>query len=262
MRQVRFLTKAGAPGVILACLLCWPAGAQQTPGIPDIGQGLPQGDVERFQVTVRGVQRGNFKYTWHPGLTGCSVSSEGNLSEHWEYARGRSVVIEFNRLPGGTVLLKRAGRSLGDSSFVAPGSVTRDANGFYDYGPEPGCGGMVSLVGGDCGTVYPVQANFNLLWSKGRLSLRNGSKLRKSPVKECGNVGGALAFEGLASPYPHLSPQRGELSARRIFHSKRNLKVVVKDKYLSTVREDAPGLVVVKDVVIGETTITLKRLKH
>ena len=80
--------------------------------------------------------------------TACSVSSEGTLSEHWEYARGKSVVMEFNRLPGGTVLLKRAGRSLGDSSFAAPGSVTRDASGYFDYGVQPGCGGMFSLDNG------------------------------------------------------------------------------------------------------------------
>jgi hypothetical protein len=63
------------------------------------------------------------------------------------------------------------------------------------------------------------------------------------------------------SPYPHLERQRGALTARQIFHSKRNLKVVVKDKYLAQLREDAPGLVVVKDVLFGWTTITFKRLK-
>ena len=258
---MQFLTKAGALGVVLAGLLCSPAWAQQVPGLPDIGNGLPQGDVERFQVTVRGTQHAAFKYTWHPPDLGCSVSSEGTLSEFWEYARGKSVVMEFNRLPGGIVLLKRAGRSLGDSSFAAPGSVTRDASGYYDYGVQPGCGGMFSLVGGDCGTTYKVNSNFNLLWSKGKLSLRRGSKLKKTPVKDCGEVGGALSFDGLVSPYPYLEKQRGALTARQIFHSKRNLKVVVKDKYLAQLREDAPGLVVVKDVLSGSTTITFKRLK-
>lgn len=233
------------------------AAAQTPPGLPD----LPQGEIERFQMTIRGLQSNEFKFSWTPG-NACGWHAEGTLGEHWEYARGKSVVMEFTRLSPRVILMRRAGRPPGDAAFAAPGHITREASGFFDMGAAPGCGGMHSFVSPECGKRFPVKSDLRLLWFNGKLTLeRSGNKPRKNPAKLCGAPGGILNFEGISNPYPLFHKQTTKLPARRIFGRSRGFKLDLTAKFLEQFRDKSewPNS---SESLRGNTQLTFKRLRN
>lgn len=183
---------------------------------------------------------------------------EGTLREFWEYARGKGVAMEFRKL-GGRVFLRRVGRQLGDAAFAAPGTVQREASGFFKV---LGAGGCLSypLRTDTCGKRLNAPLDLSLGWSKGKLTLEESGKAKgkTNPAEQCGLVSGGSSFNQLSFPYPFLSKQRAKLPARKIFGSKRNLKLVLKDNFLEPL--DPQGYTTFKENLVGSTTITLKRL--
>jgi hypothetical protein len=255
------LAKAALVAAATTLVLATAATAQSPPQLPDIPD-IPGVKTAKFKMTVHGMQHSFFAFSWTPAYGGgCSVHSEGQLSEDWEFARGRSVVLEFTKLPGGLVLMKRQGRGPGDAAFAATGGVVREANGFFDFGPEPGCGGQRSLVDPDaCGQEFKVNSDLRLVWSKGRLTLERATKNPKNPAEACGNVNGALNIELFTYHFPFLDKQRADFSKKQIFGHKHGFKLKMKDRFLEPLHE--PIYESVEEKTNGESVLTLKRLRN
>lgn len=255
---MRFLAKAAVAAAVLAVLLASVATAQtQPPNIPNIPD-IPTVKTVRFKMTIHGTQSSffAFSFTLQPGNP-CRIHAEGQISEDWEFARGRGVVLEFSKLPGGLVLMKRQGRGLGDAAFAAPGGLKREANGFADAGD---CGGAQNFASEpSCGAEYEVNSDLRLLWSKGRLTLDRGSTRQvENPAAACGETGGAIDL--FTWPYPLLSKQRADFSKKQIFGHARGFRLVLKDHFIAPLRE--PVYESVEEKLTGKSTVTLKRLRN
>jgi hypothetical protein len=250
------MTKAMASAAVALVTVASAATAQTPPtNIPT----PPGADVARFQMTIHGTQFANYRFSWTPAPSGCSRHSEGTLREQWQWARGKSVVMEFMKFPGGHVIVQRHGR-FGDASFAAPGSLERHATGFYDFGGEPGCGGTYSLVSGTCEKLFKVQSDLRFFWNGRKLTLdRAGTRLRKNPAADCGNPNGALNFTGLTFPYPLVSKQKGALTKREIFGHQRGIAVNLQNHFLEPLEPNPE--VNKSEHVNGRSTVTLKRLR-
>jgi len=121
---------------------------------PDPGRrSFPDDDPRLPDLEVR--------FKWVPG-NACGQQADATLVEHWNYARGKAVVMEFSKIGPRAILLRRKGRPPGDAAFAAPGDLTRHATGYFDMGTFPGCGGWHSLIGPDCDQRYKVQSEMHL----------------------------------------------------------------------------------------------------
>jgi len=251
--------KVAASATIALVILVPAAAAQAPPDLPSIPT-LPHTDVERFKMTIHGSQYSFFSFAVTLSPSGdCRFHSEGQISEDWEFARGKAVVMEFTKLPGGLVMLRRVGRPPGDAAFAAPGGVKRQASGFYDFGPDP-CGGIRNF--GDepaCNEEYKVNSDLRLLWLRGRLTLdRGATRLVENPAEACGEAVGNIHL--FTFPYPLVSKQRVNLSKRQIFGHKRGFRLVLKDRFLAPLRE--PIYEAVEEKLTGESVITLTRVRN
>jgi hypothetical protein len=254
---VRLITKVAAAAGIAVVMLAPAAGAQSPP--PNIPT-PPGAEVARFKMTIDGAQRSHYQFSWTPAASGCSRHAEGTITEDWTFNRGKGVVMEFAKFPGGHVVVQRRGR-FGDASFAAPGRLQRDATGFFDLGGEPGCGGTLSLVSGTCGKRFSVPSDLRFLWNGKRLTLdRASTRELENPAEECGNPNGALSFDLFTAPYPLVSKQKGALTKRAIFGRRRALKVDLRDKFLPPLEENSE--VTSSENLIGHSTVTLKRLPN
>jgi hypothetical protein len=256
---MRFLAKYAAPAVALLLLGATVATAQpQPPDIPNI----PGAQTERFRMTINGGQHSYFafSFTLAPNHD-CQLHAEGQISEHWEFARGRGVVLQFQKLPGGLVLMHRADRPLGDAAFAAPGTVRREVNGFYDLGSAPGCGGQHNFADEPtCFEDFNVNSDLRLQYAprRARLSLDRGSTRQvENPAEKCGTaVGGAIDL--FTWPYPLLSKQWIGLTKKQIFGRKRAFKLELKDHFIAPLRE--PIYETVEEKLNGESVVRLRRL--
>ena len=248
---------------VAATLLIAVSAAAQTPPpptpIPDFQ--LP-GQVVRFGLTVHGSQLDDIAFKWEPspGAT-CPLFAQGTLKEFWQFRRGKSVVIEFQKLAG-RVLLRRKGRQLGDSAFAAPGSVERVATGFLQ-GPAGNACPTFPFDRTDCNQEMPVNSDLRLDYTKGALRLKQSGPAvqNKNPAENCGSaVAPAVNFGGeLSDPYPFMSEQRAGLTRDRIFKSGKNIKLTLKDKFLAPT-EGTSGFTEFTEHLSGTTVVTLKRL--
>lgn len=190
-----------------------------------------------------------------------SLEGSGTLTETWQYRRGKGVAIAFRKLGPGVVLLQRAGRSPGDAALAAPGTVTRDASGSVQTRTPLVCSSF-ALRGPACGQQFPVRSDLNLGWRKGKLTLEpsSNSPQKLNPALACG-MNDVWNFDVFSFRYANLNAQRGSLPLRKIFKSRRNLKVTLKDHFLQPA--DAPaGYTTLIEKLGGRTTVTLKRLKR
>jgi hypothetical protein len=252
---VRLTTKLAAAAATAVVTLAPAAGAQTVP-LPNI----PTLDVARFQMTIHGYQTSRFGFKWVPG-NACGQQAEATLVEHWNYARGKAVVMEFSKIGPRAILLRRKGRPPGDAAFAAPGDLTRHATGYFDMGTFPGCGGWHSLIGPDCDQRYKVQSEMHLAWFNGKLDLeKGGHQLFDNPAANCGNVDGVLNFDELPVEYPALLKQRAALTAKRIFGNNRGFKLALKDRYLEPT--DTHTWPDSSENLKGRTTLTFKRLRN
>jgi hypothetical protein len=254
------LAKCGLLAVTLTLALATAATAQlPTPNLPDIPD-IPGVKTAKFKMTIHGLQHSYFagSFTLNPGQT-CSFHAEGQVSEDWEFARGRGTVLVFTKLPGGLVLMHRAGRPPGDAAFAAPGGLKREANGFYDFGPG-GCGGIHNWGDDpDCFEEHPVNSDLRLQYLSGKLVLDRGATQQvENPASGCGEEVGALDL--FTFPYPLLAKQKAPFTKRQIFGRKRGFHLKLKDRFLAPLRE--PVYESVEEKLNGESDLTLKRLKN
>jgi hypothetical protein len=227
----------------------------QPPNIPNI----PTVKTERFKMTVHGIQHSYFAFSFTLNKGGdCPMHAEGQISEDWEFARGRGTVLVFTKFPGGLVTMRREGRGLGDAAFAAPGGLIREANGFYDLGPGP-CGGSHNFgEEAACGQEFKVNSDLRLQYLKGKLVLeRGGTRPVENPAADCGaSVGNIDLFTW---PYPLLSKQKAPFTKKQIFGKRKGFHLVLKDHFLAPLRE--PVYDTVEEKLNGESNLTLKRLK-
>ena len=242
---------------VLTLALASTATAQpQPPTTPNIPQ--PPGlETVRFKMTIHGSQYSffEFSFTINPGNL-CRLHAEGQISEDWEFARGRGVILEFSKLPNGFVVLKRHGRGFGDAAFAAPGGLKREANGFADQGE---CGGAVNFADEPtCGEEFQVNSDLRMQYLKGKLILDRGATRQvENPADKCGETGGAIDL--FTWPYPLLTKQKADFTKKQIFGKKRGFHLVLKDHFLAPLRE--PVYESVDEKLTGESDVTLKRLK-
>ncbi len=255
---MRSLAKYAAAAAALALVLASGATAQQPPDIPN----LPTAETARFKMTINGLQHSYFafSFTLNPDHA-CRLHAEGQISEHWEFARGRGVVLEFQKLPGGLVLMHRADRPLGDAAFAAPGTVRREVNGFYDLGSAPGCSGQHNFADEPtCFEDFNVNSDLRLQYSprRHRLTLDRGStRVVENPAGQCGSANGSIDL--FTWPYPLLARQWIGLTKRQIFGRTRAFKLELKDHFISPLRE--PIYETVEEKLNGESVVRLKRLR-
>jgi hypothetical protein len=230
-------------------MVCAAASAQSPPNI-DFGN-LPNSEVERFKVTLNGSQGSTFNFSVdmaNPG--GCSVHSEGRLTENWEFERGKGVVIQFRRIKGTrTVFLQRQGHPPGDVSFATPGTVIRTASGFWEELGPPPCRGRQEFSVADCGREIPAKSDQRFHWGRGKLTMESTSKsiLRKNPARACGS--GADNIDGLTNEYPFLSKQKGKLSLQQVFGKRKHIVVPMKANNLLTPHRE--GMYMREDETFG-----------
>lgn len=255
------VTVATAAVMLLSTL---PAAAQPSPSppLPTLPDDLlPKGDVERFKVTIAGSQQAslNFAFDAAPGVD-CSLEGGGTLTESWQYRRGKGVVVAFRKLGPGVVLLQRTGRAPGDTALAAPGTVTRDATGSVQTRTPLTCNSFALHVPA-CGQQFPVRSDLNLGWSKGKLTLvpSSNSAQKLNPALACG-MNEVWNFDVFSFRYANLNAQSGALPLRKVFKSKRNLKVELKDHFLQPADSPA-GYTTLVEKLGGRSTVTLKRLK-
>jgi hypothetical protein len=250
------LAKAAVLAAVAGLAAASSATAQpQPPNIPNI----PTVKTARFKMTIHGVQHSFFAWSFTLNKGGdCPLHSEGQISEDWEFARGKGTVLVFTKFPGGLVTMKREGRGLGDAAFAAPGGLIREINGFYDLGPGP-CGGTHDLRDeAACGQEFPVNSDLRLQWLKGQLSLaRGGTRQVDNPAAACGEKVGAIDL--FTTPYPLLTKQKAAFTKKQIFGKRKGFHLVLKDHFLPPLRE--PIYDSVEEKLNGESDVTLKRLK-
>ena len=256
-------TKVGASAVLALALFTAAAAGQAPPPIPTPHFNT---EVERFKLTLNGSQGSTFNFSVdmaNPG--GCSVHSEGRLTEDWKFERGKGVVIEFRRIKGTrTVFLQRQGHPAGDVSFATPGTVIRTASGFWDEFGATGCRGRHDFSVADCGKKLKAKADARFIWTRsGKLTMEPTSKsIRyKNPAAACGS--GADNIDGLSHEHPFLEKQRGKLTASQIFgngkRKRKHLVVELEAKDLLTPHRE--GMYLREDEVFGGSTrVVLSRL--
>jgi len=81
---------------------------------------------------------------------------------------------------------------------------------------------------------FPVRPDLALSWSKGKLTLQSSSTAGQltNPALACG-MNEVWNFDVFSFRYANLVKQHGRLSMGRIFSSKRNLKIDLKDRFSS-----------------------------
>jgi len=229
------LAKAALTAAAATLALATAATAQPQP--PNIPNDIPTVKTVRFKMTIHGLQHSFFAFSFTLNKGGdCPPHAEGQISEDWEFARGRGTVLIFTKFPGGLVTMRREGRGLGDAAFAAPGGLQRVANGFYDLSPPP-CGGSHNF--GEepaCGEEFEVNSD---------------------PAAPCGEKFGAIDL--FATPFPLLTRQKAAFTKKQIFGRKRGFHLVLKDHFLEPLHE--PVYDSVEEKLNGESDVTLKRLK-
>jgi hypothetical protein len=256
-----FLAKVAALAAIAGLTAASVATAQpQPPNLPDIPD-IPTSKLARFKMTIHGLQHSYFafSFTLNKGEE-CPVHSEGQISEHWEFARGRGTILVFTKLPSGLVLMRREGRALGDAAFAAPGSLIRDANGFYDFGPPPCVGGSHNFrEEPTCNEEFEVNSDLRLQYLKGKLVLQRGATRQvENPAAPCGEKFGSIDL--FDTPFPLLTKQRAEFTKKQIFGKRRGFHLKLKAQFLEPHRE--PVYEFADERLNGESDLTLKRLKN
>lgn len=251
------LAKAALTAAAVLLALATAATAQSPP--PNI-PAPPVKEVARFKMTISGYQIERYEFSWTPAPSGCSRHAEGLLTEDWHFQRGRGLEVDFVKLPGGLVVVQRHGR-FGDASFAAPGKLTRTANGYFDAGGEPGCGGVIPLDQTTCNKRFNVQSDLRFIWQRNRLTLdRAATRLLKNPAESCGGLGSNDVSIALYSfPYPLFSKQKGSLTKKQIFGHRRALRVELKDHFLKPVELNPE--VSSDENLAGLSEVTLKRIR-
>jgi hypothetical protein len=252
------IAKAAATAVVATLALATAATGQPQP--PDIPNDLPSVKTARFKMTIHGLQHSFFSFSFTLNKGGdCPFHAEGQISEDWEFARGRGTILVFTKLPGGLVLMRREGRGLGDAAFAAPGGLVRVANGFYDLGPPP-CGGTHNF--GEeptCGEEFEINSDLRLQYVKGKLVLDRGATRQvENPAAPCGEKFGAIDL--FSFPFPLLYKQKAEFTKKQIFGKKRGFHLELKAHFLEP--EHEPVYESVNEKLNGESDVTLKRLKN
>jgi hypothetical protein len=251
------LAKAAVIATVSTLVLATAATAQLQP--PNIPNDIPTVKTVRFKMTIHGLQHSFFAFSFTLNKGGdCPLHAEGQISEDWEFARGKGTVLIFTKFPGGLVTMRREGRGLGDAAFAAPGGLKRVANGFYDLGPTP-CGGSHNFgEEATCGEEFEINSDLRLQYLKGKLVLDRGSTRQvENPAAPCGEKFGAIDL--FTWPYPLLSKQKAPFTKRQIFGKKRGFHLVLKDNFLAPLRE--PVYESAEEKLNGESDLTLKRLK-
>jgi hypothetical protein len=256
---VNLSTKVAAP-IVLSLALAAAAAAQSPPQPPNIPNDIPTVKTARFKMTIHGMQHSffAFSFTLNKG-GGCPAHAEGQISEDWEFARGKGTVLVFTKFPGGLVTMRRQGRGLGDAAFAAPGGLVREANGFFDLGPYP-CGGSHNF--GEepaCGQEFEVNSDLRLQYLKGSLVLQRGSTRQvDNPAAPCGEKFGAIDL--FTTPFPLLTKQKAEFTKKQIFGKRRGFHLKLKARFLEP--EHEPVYDSADEKLNGESDVTLKRLKN
>ena len=221
---MRLKTKAALTVAAVTVTVASQAAAQAPPNvnIPN----LPPTEVERFRLTLNGSQGSSFTFVVDLP-EGCPTHAEGRVSESWRFERGRGVVLEFRRIRGTrTVFLQRKGHPAGDVSFATPGTVLREASGFWDEAGPPPCRGRHEFSVTDCDRRIPARADMFFIWTRsGKLTMEPTTKSirRQNPARACG--GGADNIDGLSWEYPFLAKQKGRLTPAQIFGRRKHLVV-------------------------------------
>jgi hypothetical protein len=251
------LAKAAVIATAATLALATAATAQPQP--PNIPTDIPTVKTARFKMTIHGSQYSYFAFSWtlNPGQE-CPLHAEGQISEDWEFARGKGTVLVFTKFPGGLVTMRREGRGLGDAAFAAPGGIQRVANGFYDLGPGA-CGGSHNF--GEepaCGEEFKVNSDLRLQYLKGKLVLDRGATRQvENPAAPCGEGFGAIDL--FTFPFPLLARQKAPFTKKQIFGHRRGFHLVLKDKFIAPLRE--PVYTTADEKLTGKSDLTLKRLK-
>jgi hypothetical protein len=252
--------KAGAFAALGLAILTAAATAQTPPPIPNHQF---KSEVERFKLTLNGSQGSTFNFSVDmANPQGCSVHSEGRLTEDWKFERGRGVVLEFRRIKGTrTVFLQRKGHPAGDVSFATPGTVERTASGFWDEFGGAGCRGRRDFSVADCGKKLKAKADMFFIWTRsGKLTMEptNKSIQRKNPARACGS--GNDNIDGLSHEYPFLEKQKGKLSAKQIFGKRKHIVVEMEAGKLLTPHRE--GMYLREDETFGGSArVVLSRLR-
>jgi hypothetical protein len=251
------LAKAALVAAAVTLALATAATAQPQP--PNIPNNLPTSKTVRFKMTIHGLQYSWFAFSFTLNKGGdCPFHAEGQISETWEFARGKGTILEFSKLPGGLVLMHRVGRGLGDAAFAAPGGLKREANGFYDLGPNA-CGGSHNFgEEATCGEEFEVNSDLRLQYLRGKLVLDRGATRQvENPAAPCGEKFGAIDL--FSFPFPLLYKQKAAFTKKQIFGKKHAFHLKLKAHFLEP--EHEPVYESVEERLNGNSDVTLKRLR-
>lgn len=215
-------------GLLLALCLAAPASAQMPP-IPDIDlPRLPNPDeVARFRMTITGGQSTSLSFTFAPPAGECVEVTTGTISETWNYARGKAVIVKFRRY-GKNVFMDREGRRLGDLAFGTTGTVIRNAEGSFNRTGPRGCAFYAALNDSpECGKEFKVTRNMRFFYQGGVIKVEgtNQSPLPRNPAEAC-----TTEHDVLTPEFPYTIPVKGRLSRQRIFGAKRGIKMELTGK--------------------------------
>jgi hypothetical protein len=214
--------------LLLSLVLAAPAAAQ-APQLPDIDlPNLPKpDDVARFRMTITGGQTTSLSFTFAPPAGACTEVTTGTISETWNYARGKAVIVKFRRY-GKNVFMDREGRKLGDLAFGTTGTVIRNAEGSINRTGHPSCAFYKALYETpDCDKLFKVTRNMHFAYQRGVISVEgaNQSSLPRNPAEAC-----TYEHDVLSPEFPYTIPVKGRLPRQRIFGAKKGIKMELKGR--------------------------------
>jgi hypothetical protein len=197
------------------------------PDIPDLGE---PDDKAKFRLIIEGSQ---YSYATVSGATQfgpCTYEMNLRNTETWDFARGKGVVLVFERFRR-TVVMRRQGHPIGDTTAAFVGTVSRTAAGGYNEQGPPPCRGAFPSNQESCNTNHPVNSPMSLFWTGDGIGVDLPASQQLIPLDDSANPAHRCGIDD-AQPdtawfqysYPSiLKVQAGPFTKKQLFGKRKGL---------------------------------------
>jgi len=232
------------------------AQAQKPPRIPSfdtpILPNLPKpDDTVKYKFTLSGSQNISLGFRFDASSPNCRNEQSGEITENWDYKRGKGVVMVFKRY-GKNVLLNRQGRKTGDAAFGTTGHLVRIADGSRNT-----CTGGYQKIFQDptCNRNFNVPRDLRFAYQKGKLIVEASGRTYPNPTEPCTKEADVITHE-----YPTFLRATSAVTRRSLFGRKKGFKLKFKaPKQVAPF--PAPYTTITRFSATNEFELTLTRIR-